>query len=126
MKRIITAFIILCSILGISAYSLWQFYQLRQEAAPLLDSMAKLCDQEMLSSTLPYVEDFQQLWQDYQPSLIRFTRRDPLEHMGKCAARLSALAEHGDAADFAATIDELSYCLDELWHSELPSLGQLF
>ena len=126
MKRIIAAFMIVCLILSVSAYSIWQFYQLRQEAIPLLEQMRELCDAGDLSSVQGYAEKFQDLWEEYQPDLSRFTRRDPLEHMGKCAARLSALAEYGDAADFSATVDELSHCLEQLWQSELPDFKQLF
>lgn len=126
MKRIITAFVILCLILAVSAYSIWQFYEMRQEALPLLEQMKELCDAGDLASAQGYVQQFLNVWEKYQPALSRFTRRDPLEHMGQCAVRLSALAEYGDAADFSATIDELSYCMEQLWQSELPDFRQLF
>lgn len=126
MKRIFTALVILCSIFAVSAYSLWQFYQLRQEALPLLHSMEQLCRQEQLRDAAEYAHEFEQIWQEHQDALIRFARRDPLEHMGKCAVRLPVLAEYGELAEFAATVEELQYCLDELWQSELPHFGQLF
>ena len=120
MKRLLIAIAIVLGILGSSAWSLWQFYNLKEEAAPLLTQMEQAAANDDLDSGIQAAEQFLALWSSRENQLIRFVRRDPLEHIGRCAVRLPHLGRQGDLADFAATASELRYSLDELWESELP------
>lgn len=120
MKRLLIAVAIVLGILGSSAWSLWQFYHLKEEAAPLLAQMEQAAENSDLDSGVEAAERFLTLWSSREKKLIRFVRRDPLEHIGRCAVRLPQLGKQGDLADFAATASELRYSLDELWESELP------
>ncbi len=125
MKRLLIAVSIVLCILASSFWSLWQFSLLRQEAEPLFQTMEQALAQQDAEASLSASQQFLQLWKDYEQKLIPFVRQDPLEVIGGCAARLPALAEHQAAADFAATLRELRYRMDELWDSELPIFRNL-
>lgn len=126
MKRMLIAIAIVLAILGSSSFTLWRFYRMEQEAAPMLQAMQACADSEDLPEAVILAEQFRDLWTEYQPSFVRVARRDSLERIGRCAARLPALGQHGDSAEFAAAVQELAYCINELWESELPLLRNLF
>ena len=125
MKRLLIAVSIVLSILASSLWSLWQFSQLRQEAEPLFFIMENAAGKNDPSAALSASKEFLQLWTHYEEKLISFVRQDPLEVIGGCAVRLPALAEHQSAADYAATLQELRYRIEELWNSELPTWNNL-
>lgn len=126
MKRMIIAIAIVLAILCSGSYSLWKFHRLRMEATPLIETMDQAADNGALEQAHEAAQRFWELWMDYEPDLVRFARRDPLEEIGRCAARLTAFAAHGEEAEFAAAVNELEYGLKELWESEFPSVHNLF
>lgn len=117
MKRVLIAVAILLLMISAGCRSLWQFAQLRQHAEPLLAVMEEFGTQEQGQKA---AEDFLELWLEYEDTLLRLTRRDSLEDVGQCAARLPILAEYGDETEFAAAVWEIDYLLQELWENELP------
>ncbi len=126
MKRMILALGIVASIVAMGCWSLWQFHSLRQEAAPLLAAMERAIADENSAAGVEAATAFETLWTDYEDTLFRLARRDPLEQIGTYAAALPALARYEDFGDCAASLAELEYCLRELWESELPLLQNLF
>ena len=125
MKRLFIAVAIVLMIIASSLWSLWQFSRLREEAEPLFSTMEQAAQRSDTFAAMDASEQFLLLWQHYEQKLIPFVRQDPLEIIGGCAARLPALAEHKDQAEFAATVRELRYRMEELWNSELPLLQNL-
>lgn len=125
MKRLLLAVLIVSAIISSGVWSLWQFSLLREEAAPLLRRMEQAADRSDYTSGTAAADEFLELWLSYEGKLVPFVRQDPLEAIGSCAVRLPAFGEHGAEAEFAATVRELRYLLDELWESEVPSPNNL-
>ena len=125
MKRIVIAVSIVLLIIGSGCWSLWDFARLREDAAPLLQAMEEYARQDDLTDAINAAEQFRSLWEEKENTLTRFVRREPLEHIGRCAARLPALGQHGDHAEFAAAVAELCYSMEELWESEKVTIGNL-
>ena len=125
MKRLMIAVLIVCIILISGIWSLWQFSLLKEKAIPIFDQMEEAAKQENFSAATVAAQQFLELWLSYEGKLIPFVRRDPLEAIGSCAARLPSLSEHEDVADYAAAVQELRYRFEELWESEIPMLRNL-
>lgn len=117
MKRVLIACAIMLLILVNGCWSLWEFAEFRQQAAPLLAAME---EQGVGEDGQNVAEDFLDLWLDYEKNLLRLTRRESLEEIGRCAARLPVLSYYGDETEFFAAVQELNYLLNDLWDDELP------
>ncbi len=117
MKRIVIALLILAAIIGNGCWSLWNFASLRRQAQPLLAAMEEF---GIAPQGQEAAGDFLDLWLDYEDTLLRVTRRDTLEDIGQCAARLPVLAKFGDETEFYAGVWELGYLLQEMWENEIP------
>ncbi len=106
-------------------WSLWEFHSLREDTDPLLAAMEEAVEKSDPVAAEPAALAFKALWQDYEDTLLRLARREPLEQIGTYAAALPALARYGDIADFSSSVAELRYCMRELWESELPILKNI-
>ncbi len=126
MKRVALALGLVAAMILYGCWSLWEFSSLRQETAPLLAAMEGAAAAGDMAAAEEGAAAFEALWTDYEDTLLRLARREPLEQIGTYAAALPALARYGEAADFAVSVAELRYCLRELWEGELPLPQNLF
>ena len=125
MKRLVIALIILAVLVGANIYTRSLLDRTGIEMMEQIEDLEKMVSQTETDKLVQQCENLQQKWLETEGIWCRFMRSDRLEPITIAAARLPALARHGQIADIAAELCEIRIMLGEVLSFESPSFSDI-
>ena len=125
MKRLVIALIILAVLVGANIYTRSLLDRTGIEMMEQIEGLEKMVSQTETDKLVQQCENLQQKWLETEGIWCRFMRSDRLEPITIAAARLPALARHGQIADIAAELCEIRIMLGEVLSFESPSFSDI-
>ena len=125
MKRLVIALIILAVLVGANIYTRSLLDRTGIEMMEQIEDLEKMVSQTETDKLVHQCENLQQKWLETEEIWCRFMRSDRLEPITIAAARLPALARHGQIADIAAELCEIRIMLGEVLSFESPSFSDI-
>ena len=125
MKRLVIALIILAVLVGANIYTRSLLDRTGIEMMEQIEDLEKMVSQTEADKLVQQCENLQQKWLETEGIWCRFMRSDRLEPITIAAARLPALARHGQIADIAAELCEIRIMLGEVLSFESPSFSDI-
>lgn len=125
MKRLVIALAILVVLVGANCYTRRLLDQTGMSMMEQIEHLEILVSQKEAEQLVQECETLQQNWLKTEEKWCRFMRSDRLESITIAAARLPALARHGQTADIAAELCEIRIMLGEVLSFESPSFSDI-
>lgn len=122
MKRLITAVLLLCLILGISSYS---FFSLEKGIEELSEAVQALRYHTPAEELEARSQELVELWNQKERTFVVFVRHDTLDEVTQLLAELPSLAEYQELGSFYSRVDSILARLDDLADSARPSYRNL-
>ena len=126
MKRLVIALIILAVLVGANIYTRSLLDHTGVEMMEQIKDLEHVVNRNDTERLVEKCEALQQKWLETEGAWSRFMRSDRLEPITIAAARLPALARHGQTADLAAELCEIRIMLGEVLSFESPSFSDIF
>lgn len=125
MKRLVIALTILAVLVGANIYTHSLLDRTGMEMMEQIEQLENLVNQNEADQLVQQCVALQKKWLETEGLWSHFMRSDRLEAITIAAARLPALAQHGQTADVAAELCELRIMLGEVLSFESPSFSDI-